>query len=230
MSNHIERELGNSGKEGEAQKVSEQTLGLEEVTRENKKNLVSPEYLTQFMRNFWVEAGQRVGKNIVVDNFPLTAKEIKEKAKGGQMAIFVPDGLTREDLGKMFPKMKSWATQEENLVVDEVNNSGWLWIEASVDAPNRNTTQGQLEEKFRKEGKQGQSLRTYIIGSQISKLLTDHYFDEGPIWLRLLGSCFEDGVLYSSFNLGGGLHVCSVWVPEYHAEYMGGRSEEVIRP
>jgi len=196
--------------------------------RENVNNLASSEGLTRFMRSFWAEAGRQVGKNIVVDNFPLTAEEIKERAEGGQMAIFIPEGLTREDLGMMFPKMKSWATQEGNSVVDEIDNSGWLWIEASIDAPNRDTTKGQLEEKFRKEGKEGQSLRTYIVGGQINKLLTDHYFDEGPVWSRLPGSGFESGDLYASFNLGGGLHACSVWGSEHHTTYVGGRSEQVI--
>jgi len=214
----------------EHERAPEQTLSLlEKATREYKNNPTSPEVLTQFMRSFWAEAGQRIGKNIVVDNFPLTAKEIKEKQEKGYMPIFVPVEVSRVDLGRMFPKMGSWAVQEGNSVVDVVNNS-WLWIEASVDAPNRNTTQRQLEEKFKKERKQGQSLRSYIIGSQISKLLTDKYFDQGTTWSRLLGSCNEGWVLDASFYSSGGLRVGSGLRPEICGERMGGRSEEVIRP
>jgi len=221
MSQRLESELG-----GKGDSKGEKTL--QEATTEYKNNPTSPEALTQFMRAFWAEAGQRIGKNIAVDNFPLTVREIKEKAKEGQMAIFVPDGVNRVDLGKMFPKMGSWAVKE-NSIVDVINNYGWLWVEASVEAPNRNTTQTELEEKFKKEGKQGQPLRTYIIGGQISKLLTDKYFDEGSTWSRLLGSCVGCRVLYSLFRSDGRLDVGSLLRSWLRVGSLGGRSEEVIK-
>jgi len=210
--------------------TSGQPLGLERVTREYKNEPTNPEYLTQFMSAFWAEAGQRIGKSIVVSEFPSRSKEIKERAESGQMAIFVPAEVYRVDLGKMFPKMGSWAVQEDNSVVDVVNNSGWLWIESSIDAPNRNTTQEQLERKFKKEGKKGQSLRTYIVGGQVSKLLAGEYFDEGSTWSRLLGSRDEGRVLYSCFGSVGYLGVGSGWGPGDLVEDIGGRSEEVIKP
>lgn len=208
---------------------SGQILSLEQAARENKNKFTNSELLTQFMRAFWQEAGRRIGRSIVVDNFPLTAKEIKEKQGKGYMPIFVPVEVGRVDLGKMFPEMGSWAVQEGNSAVDTINNSGWLWIEASVDAPNLKTTQGQLEEKFKKERRQGQSLRTYIIGGQISKLLTDKYFDEGPTWSRLLGSRNDGGVFNANFDSGGCLGVHSRLDPEHHQGRLGGRSEEVIK-
>ena len=243
MLNYLEREFKRSGKEGPAKIMDglltilgkdipfpiEGTLGLEQATREYKNKPTSPELLTRFMQAFWQEASQKIGRNIVVHEFPLSAKEIKERQKRGEMAIFVPDGVDRVDLGKMFPKMQSWAVQKESSAVDVINNSGWLWIEASVDAPNRNTTQGQLEEKFKKEGKQGQSLRSYIIGGQISKLLTDKYFDEGATWSRLLCSYDDCGVLDAYFDSGGDLVVNSYWDPGDHRGNMGGRFEEVIK-
>ena len=208
---------------------SEQTLSLEEATREYKNKPTDPECLTQFMQSFWQEAGQRIGKNIIVDNFPLTSKEIKEKQEKGYMAIFVPEGVTLVDLGGMFPQMKSTAVQEGNSIEDVVNNSGWLWVEASGDAPNRNTTQGQLEKKFKKEGKQGQSLKTYIIGGQISKLLTDKYFDQRQTSSRLLDSSWGGRVLRAYFESGGYLFVGFHLDSEDSCVLMGGRSEEVIK-
>ncbi|MBU0998421.1 hypothetical protein KJ570_02755 [Patescibacteria group bacterium] len=210
--------------------TSEQTLSLEEATSEYKNKPTNSELLTQFMRSFWQEAGQRIEKNIIVDKFPLTAKEILEKRGKGYMAIFVPEGVNRVDLGKMFSKMKSCAVQKENSVEEAINNSGWLWVEVSVDAPNRNTTQRELKEKFKKERKQGQSLITYIIGGQISKLLTGEYFDEGSTWSRLLGSCHRGGVFCAAFRPDDGLNVSSHWNPGYFNESMGGRSEKVIKP
>ena len=196
---------------------------------ENKNNLVSPESLTQFMRSFWAEAGRRIGKDYVVSEFPLKSEEIEERTKNGQMAIFVPAEVSRVDLGRVFPKMESWAVAEGNSVVDRISNSGWLWIESSIDTPNRNTTEKQLEDIFKKVKKQGQSLRTYIIGGQISKLLTDKYFDEGSNWSRLLGSCVRNRVLCPDFRSDGRLDVHSIlrsWLSIWN---LGGRSEEVIK-
>lgn len=214
MSGYIEREL---------------PVSLEEATREYKNSLSRPESLTRFMRSFWAEAGQRIGKEYVVSEFPLKSQEIQERTKNGQMAIFVPDEISLVDLGRMFPKMESWAVAEGNSVDDRISNSGWLWIESSIDAPNRNTTEEQLEDIFKKVKRQGQSLRTYIIGGQISKLLTDKYFDEGSNWSRLLGSCVGDRVLCPDFRSDGRLDVHSIlrsWLSEWN---LGGRSEKVIK-
>lgn len=207
-----------------------QIFSLEQATVEYRNKPTNPETLTKFMDAFWADAGQRIGKSIVVDKFPLTAKEIKERQKNGEMAIFVPSEVSRVDLGKIFSKMGSWSVKEGNSVVDKVKNSGWLWIEASVGAPNRNTTERQLEDIFKKVGKQGQSLRTYIIGSQIGKLLTDKYFDQGWTWSRLLGSGYEGRVLNAGFYSGGDLLVRSDLSPELHGEGLGGRAEEVVKP
>ena len=208
---------------------SGQALSLEQATKEYKNKTASPELLTQFMRSFWAEAGQKIGKGYVVSEFPLGSKEIKERAKQGQMAIFVPAEVSRVDLGRMFPEMESWSVAEGNSAVDRVNNYSWLWVEASIDAPNRSTREGQLEDAFKKAKRQGQSLKTYIIGSQISKLLTDEYFDQGPTWSRLLGSCFEGHVVDASFRSDGDLYVGSDWDPEDHDGNLGGRSEEVVK-
>jgi hypothetical protein len=243
MLKYIERELRESGKEGPAQIVKglRDTLGkdipfpiaelsLKQVAREYGSKPTNLELLTQFMSVFWHESGQRIGKNIVVDKFPSTAKEIKEQYKKGYMAIYLPHDVNREDLRRMFPIMERWALPERHYAADLVNNAGWLWIEYSVDAPNRNTTQALLEEKFKKDGKQGQSLRSYIVGSQISKLLDNKYFDQRGTYSRLLGSCRGDMVLDAYFGSRGDLHMDPYWIPSDHSHRIGGRSEEVIKP
>lgn len=248
MLNYIERELRQSGKEGPAQIVSglhavlgkdipfptsERTLSLEQATREYKDNPANPELLTRFMHAFWQDAGQRIGVSVTVDPFPLTAREIKEKQRKGYMAIFVPDGLDRETLGRMFPKVGGSAVREGHSTFNVAQNSGWLWIEASIDTPNKNTTQGQLEERFKKARKQGQTLKTYLVGSQVSKLLTDSYLDEGPTWSRLVS--FLDGdtgrVLSFGFNPSGSLLVnAGIGPGDHNRGWLGGRSQEVIKP
>lgn len=206
-------------------------LNLENALREYKNNSTDSELLTKFIHSFWTEVGKKIGKTIIVDKFLLTSKEIKERQVKGDMAIFDPDGVGKEDLGIMFPNLDSWALREGNSIVDITNNSGWLWIEASVDSPNRKINKDELEEKFKKEGKQGQSLKSYIIGSIISKLITGKFFDEGPTWTRLLGSSDSDvdRILECDFGIDGRLGVGPTHFPWERSKSSGGRSEEVIK-
>lgn len=206
-----------------------QSFNLEQATIEYRNEPTNPETLTKFMDAFWVDAGQRIGKRFIVDKFPLTTKEIKKRQEKGEMAVFVPANVSRVDLGKMFPKMGSWSVEEGNPIVKKVDNSGWLWIEASINAPNINTTEEDLENIFKKAGKQGQSLRTYIIGAQVRKLLFDSYFDEGLTSSRLLGSYDKSGFLIAYFASVGVLSFILNSTSKHHDGYTGGRSEEVIK-
>jgi hypothetical protein len=183
------------------------------------------------MRSFWKESGQRIGKEYVIPEFPQTSQEIQERAKNGQMAIFVPDEFSLIDSGKMFPEMDSWSVAEGNSVKNKINQSGWLWVESSIDSPNKNTSERQLKDIFGKAGRQGQSLRTYIVGSQISKLLTGKYFDEGSNWSRLLNSFVGDNmVLCPSFLSNGCLKINSILRSWRKVWDLGGRSEEAVKP
>src|ERR1035437_8020405 len=143
MSIHIEAKTREYQKEGETQ-----ISALEQTAIEYKNKPTDPELLTRLMREFWTAAGQRIGKSIAVDEFLFTATEIEARAKKGQVAIFVPAEVSIVDLGNMFPKMGSWLTREQNPIFDKFNSAGWLWVEGSDNSPNRNTTQGQLEEQF----------------------------------------------------------------------------------
>jgi hypothetical protein len=231
MAGRTEREIKNSEK-NVLSLNSEQVLNLKQVTEEYKIKPDNPELLTKFMRSFWQETGRRIEKNCIVSEFPLSSEEIKKRGENGQMAIFVPAEVTRIDLGKMFPKMTAWPVKKGNLNYDMVDSSGWLWVEASIDAPNRNATQEQLEKIFKREKKQGQSLRTYIIGGQISKLLTNEYFDEGPTRSRIPSTINEyASELVACFRPNGDLHTgpWTSWYLKPYDEDMGGRSEEMIK-
>lgn len=84
--------------------------------------------------------------------------------------------------------MQSEAAIEENTVTNEVDHSGWRYTESTVAAPNLNTTEKQLKDKFQKVGREGLTLTEYIIASQDAKVLEGKYFDKDATWFRLLGS------------------------------------------
>ena len=173
-----------------------------------QKSPGSRELLSRFTVAYWKEAGNRIGKNFQVDNFPLTSQDLIEKQNEGLMAIFVPQGITRDDLLRIYPKMGMYATCQR-LSIDNIRGLGcWLWIEAS--STNLRKT---LDSRDASKGVFGQSLRTYIVGGQISKLLTGRYFDEKGLTVsELLGhQPWERRILIAGFNSDGHL---STWSRE----------------
>ncbi len=66
----------------------------------------------------------------------------------------------------------------------------------------------------------------YILASQESKDLAEHYLDEGSTWSRL-GSRLESDVVYARFRSDGRLHVHWSLYPRYRYAHLGGRFEEV---
>lgn len=241
MLNFLEREFRKSGNDGLAGTIGQihdilgkdiafpdsgQFLNLELAKREYKDQPFNPELLTEFMRAFWAKAGYKIGKNIVVDKFPLSAEKIKEEwEERDRMAIFVPYDVNKEDLKKMFPEIGNWELAFGSPPIDLLNSSDWLWIEASVDAP-RYTASGEFDENIKTGRSRGQSLKTYIIGGQISKLLTGMYFDEGgPTWSKLLGCFSAKGcAVRCHFEKDGSLAVSDRFFLED-----GIRSEEKIK-
>jgi len=187
----------------------------------------NPRLLTQFMRSLWKNAGGRIGKEYPVENFPSTSKEIKVRGKNGQMAIYIPYGVTYKDLSKMFPKIQIQMYLEDT-PIDTTNNSGWLWIERSINAPNMGISQRGLEEILKREKKEGQPLRTYIVGSIVSLLLEGEYFDQRfNTWSRLQGSCYKNSHI-NAFFYNDLLNVSPVRFPGATFGNLGGRSEEVV--
>ena len=104
MLNNIENIFRKTGRDGLADIIKgvRSTLGkdipfpptkervstLEVAAEMYKENPNSPECLTELMRSYWVEADEKSGKTTFVPEFPLKSKEIKERAKQKQMAVF----------------------------------------------------------------------------------------------------------------------------------------------
>jgi len=202
--------------------------------------------LAKAMRYFWEISVKRIGKTYKVDKFPSTAEDIKEKLKEGRIPIFVPHEINLIDLGRIFTFLdsKSKYLAEGSPVVDNVNNFGWLWIERSITTPNKGASPKELEEMFRMQGRQGQSLRTYIIGGLMHKFFELGYFDAGVPSIGLgkttksilLGSSVEGRVLHAGFSMFSAYQVLHVstgtlgYTSDIHTPDVGGRSEEVILP
>lgn len=65
-----------------------QALSIEEAVEKYIENPNGPEYLTELMRSFWTVADKKSGETTLVPGFPLSSKEINERNKQNQMAVF----------------------------------------------------------------------------------------------------------------------------------------------
>ncbi len=159
-----------------------------------------------------------------------TQKELGalKKKKG----IWVPETeLTYYQLGIIFPETQSYALQENILIEDKFKQDAkGIDVEGRIDAPNRNTTEENLEKRFKYRERKGMRLVTYILASQLIKILTGHYLDEGSTSSILLGTSINNRVIKAHFRVDGDLGVSWSWRldPKDHNSRWGGRSEGII--
>jgi len=219
--------------------MSELLKGSDDLTQaiaELKSNPFSPEGFT----NYW-RAKFQGERDITVPDCNWTEKEIRKPMvdirgkEGPSMMVYVSkqligkEGLIR--LGKMYPQMADSSVRENTLITDTHRTTGWIKVEATIDnAPNGNTRQKDLEDLAKRQGYLGQRVGTYILVSQASKDLTEHYLDELDevyIWSRLLGSRRGGRVVNAYFYSDGRLIVGRALTSRSRHPALGGRFEEV---
>ncbi len=219
------------GQKTEVPLVSEQPslILLNQAVKEFKEKPYTPELTNRFWQTFLETSIQTQGLDISVPTIACdrTQEELETLRKESRM--WVPETkLTYPQLGRIFPKMGSYAVREDSPIKDEYREDArGVDVEVNIDAPNRNTTQKDLENLFKRQGRKGMRLSTFILTSQASKLLTNQYLDEGATWSRLLGSRSGGHVVDAYSYVGGNLGVHWHLVPRGHGSDWGGRSEGV---
>lgn len=212
---------------------------LNQAIAELKANPFSPEANTNYERARLRAKGKVIGLEVIVPACDWTEAEIRRpmKDKEGKevppMMIYLPDELMGQEglvkLGQMYPKMGSSSVQGGTTVQDSSDankKGGWIKVEATVDAPNLNTTQGDLEKHAKKTGYFPQRENVYILAAQKSEDLGGCYFDEGQTWSRL-GSRVGGSVVSARFDPNGTLGVDWGLDPRDRDANLGGRFEEV---
>lgn len=178
---------------------------------EYKSQPLTPELVNKTWQTLWTEWGKRIGQTFDVPACDRTTEELVKLKKENKGVLLIPDNVSLVDLGKIFPQMQNWAVQEGTTVGNDHNKGGSIDIEMDLDSPNRNDTERGAAFSLEEEERNGQRLTTYIIGSQWSKLLTNHYFDENTFSSRLLGSRSDGSLVYAGFHSDGRLRVRVHW-------------------
>lgn len=206
------------------------------------KKSPTPESVTNYWRAKLQVDGARAGLSIEVPDCDWTEEEIKRPMvdiRGNPvsaMMVYIPEQLIGKEslviLGKMYPQMGIYSVREDTPITDTHETTGWIKVEATIAAPNLNTSQKELEDFAKKQGYLGQTESTYILASQASKDLNDHYFDEGGTSCRLLGSYGEDADYCILASCSSGRYLDDdAWIiyPEDGGPRAGSRFEEVIK-
>ena len=209
---------------------------------ELKVNLFSPEAITKFWKAKLQADGKRIGLDISVLDCNWTKREMRKPMIGingaevPSMMVYIPQELYGQEglikLGQMYPKMNIWPVQKETVAwvmrdsPDSSKKGRWIKVEATIDAPNINTTEKDLKNHAKAKKYSRQRLITYIFASQASEDLTGHYLDEESTWSRL-GTHFQSEVAYVRFHSDGDLTIPWPLDPQAHGAGIGGRFEEV---
>lgn len=203
---------------------------LNQAIGEYKNSSHTPELVTQIWQILWQAVGERIELKLTTQPVDRSALEIEDVEANGNGMILVPAEVatqqTRDLLGQAYPKMASYSTKKDNPITNEGKQEGWFDIETTIDAPNLNTRENDLKKLFKSQGREGQNLTQYIVGSQFSKLTIGYYFDENTA-SRLLGSRHEGRVVFAYFPRGGRLSVDWDLQPDDRRPDIGGRSSGV---
>lgn len=209
----------------------------------------TPNLINDTWQGIWGVIGKAVGFEYQVPLCDRPTEELAQLQKEHRAVlllpsdIYTPDGLVR--LGKAFPLMRNWTTwpSEAVNIFHESTNGGAIDIEMNLNTLKRNERrcrQQELKELLAKgirvvvnEGRGGQRLSTYFVGSQFSQLLTGHYFDEDTYSMPLIpGSAYNNKIngrqalLEAGFCSDGMAIVRSTWkMPQspYGWSYRGGK-------
>jgi len=182
------------------------------------------------IRQGWQQLYQQWQLSLEIPEVPYGTKRIQVEKKRGRILIFVWETLADKaglpTLGRLFPKMNSWATKADSGITVDSVLSGWMFVKSSLDAPDRNTTEAGLRDAFTKQNATGLTLNAYIIFGQFCREVFGSYPDI-KTWSRLLGSSYGGDLVSARFNSDGFLRVDPRLSPEDAYDRVGGRSAAV---
>lgn len=237
------RELGMPGGRysGDQRALGAARVAFLSLKREFLHQPHTPDLVQRYWEGRWNYLGRRVGLKLEVPDHGYFQDEIDglEHMAVPRKLAYEPDQLDKTPeglilLSKMHPKMRGWIDKPDlslSRITSGATGGGWFHIESDWRTPCTNTTQEGLENVLKGMAEdnnsyawRGQRLTLYIIGSQDSKVLTGHHFDEDG-WVRLLGSFFDGKVLRACFDPHGKLYFLWYRDPQLQSSDLGGRFE-----
>jgi len=179
----------------------------------------------------WVKLYKRWGmpKELVVPrpNFSRQFIVSRKNLEEPRVPIYVHPKLALPMFNDLFPAMWGhWSLTPGSGTANNYGLSGWLFVEAALEATFRKTDQYQLEEIAKINGWKGQTEADYLIFGEYCKATYGCYPDL-ETWVRLLGSSCNGRVIFASFYSSGHPRVDYGLPPSHVHPYLGGRFAEM---
>lgn len=143
------------------------------------------------------------------------------------------DTKTRILIGKGFSNLgASWVFQQGHEVINGHQISGWMRVDASLDAPYRINKKGELKglnveelkEAIVADNRVGQTINIYGPSGNVINQIFGYHLDQGSTWSRVPESLGDGRVLYARFEPVGDFYAHSRWRRRDRSPEMGGRS------
>ncbi|HSX40937.1 MAG TPA: hypothetical protein VLF68_04990 [Candidatus Saccharimonadales bacterium] len=187
----------------------------------------------------WAKASSldREGIIFTVADCDWTEEETKEPMSdvNGEplsgMLVYVPEQFKGKEglllASRMFPETRaSWSVDGKMLVDDDTDRTGWIQVEQSLEAPNRNTTEEDLRNHAESYGFDGQREITYMLASRMSMELTGHFLDENTS-SRLLGTHVKGRPAIAGYVARGDFYVYPNILPQNPTPLQDVKSPDV---
>lgn len=194
-----------------------------------KERPLSPESLTEYWQTRWKVYGEKANLHIIVPPCDRTQEEIEQLRQEQRKLVYVPQDVLLSPQGLVLLKtMHSHLGKKGRYFANTTDVPGWVDIEETTSPPNTNTTEPELLEQLQRQGKIGQRLATYIVGSYDSKDLTGKFFDDAThATSRLAGTKNpQKDILIGTFQPTGSIDIFSL-LPTLSTPLLGGRSEGI---
>lgn len=206
---------------------------LEDAIQEYKR-AHTPELIRYTWEAIWTAWGRHIGLNVQVDSLDYSKEEVGELEAENRVLIYVPEELSQQEsryrLFQSFSKMQDDEVEDYHKVGNKIENLakqfGWMSVEIGRDAPQMDAYH-QLIELFINKGLEGQTLNTYIIGAQFSRLITGHYFDDlipSCSWILLSKDQESDRMFHANFTEDGHLRILRHFPTFDYDKFVGFRS------
>ncbi|BCJ94840.1 hypothetical protein acsn021_24090 [Anaerocolumna cellulosilytica] len=189
----------------------------------NYNDFNDPDYVHYEMEEWYKNMGieQITGEKFSLSSCPFTKEEIQDANEKQEVILCVPNGITRELLGKLF-RLDTWALHDPVVSLATETEDCWFRTSMSMTPIDMKSTGIEVMRKCEDENMLPFSIERYLVFIGRMRYLTGKTPDsEYWIWLPR-GRYDRSGMLMAGFDRFHTLNVHG-WMPQFSASYLGAR-------
>jgi len=187
------------------------------------KDLTDPVFVKYEMEEWYKNMGLEhiTGRKLSLSDCPFKQEELEEAYEKGEIILCIPEGIKREEFGKLF-RLDSWALYDPLVTPATEKEDCWFRTSMSLTPVYMNSTGVDVSRDIEDQNKLNFSLERYLVFIGRMRYLTGKTPDlEYWIWLPR-GRYDRSGMLIAGFDRNTNLNVHG-WMPQFSASFLGAR-------